>query len=266
MNIPYGYIYGLRCRQNGKWYIGQTTQKPYYYIKNQYQYRKSNRRHKIENAIRKYGFSNFDICLLDSAFNKEDLDILEGSYMSEYDSITNGYNIREAGSHGKMSIESIEKQKISLKEHWKTHIHPWIGRHHSDETKIKISENNKGRNPTQRQLEGLKRGHNRIKSKDECLKISMILRGLKKSESHKEKISKSRIEKGLAKGSNNPRAKKLILVNKDTGQEYSSNCAKELIKSLGMSYAGFLSAYNRDRKTEYKGYIIKEYSNANIQK
>lgn len=253
--IPYGYIYGLRCKENGKWYIGQTTQEPYLYIKTEYQYRKITTRHKIANAIKKYGFSNFDICLLDSAFNKEDLDALEGSYMAEYDSIKNGYNIREAGSRGKPSKESIEKQRNSLKEHWKTNKHPWIGKHHSEESKRKISESNKGRVKSEETLMKMSIAMTgRIVSDEQKIKQSNAMTGREYTEEHCENIRKSVQLRGGNKGSSNPNAKVVTVVNRNTGEKHIG-ILKELAYKLGFNYCTFI----KNRKTSK--YIQEEVNN-----
>ncbi len=130
----YGYIYGLRCKINGKWYIGQTTKEPLTYIIREYKYLQGANRTKIKRALKKYGFNNFDICLLDSSSNKEDLDVREQNYIIEYNSMENGYNLMSGGSHGKHSIET--KQLISEKNKGNK---AWLGKKHSKETKDKLS-------------------------------------------------------------------------------------------------------------------------------
>lgn len=143
--MTYGYIYGLRCKVNGKWYIGQTTAEPYKYIEYQYKKRKGNGRTKMARAINYHGYDSFTICLLDSEMSREKLDNLEKEYINFYDSIQNGYNCQNGGSHGKMSDET--KKKIGLSRENKPS--PMLGKKHSIETIAKMRKtrkivNNKG--------------------------------------------------------------------------------------------------------------------------
>ncbi len=154
----YGYIYGLRNRITDRWYIGQTTGNPFEYIRAKYKWSKGTGRPKIYNAIKKYGFNNFDICLLDSSETKESLDNLECQYIKEYNSIDAGYNLTEGGGNGKPSLETREKLsqshtgKIATKETIeKLRIsklgenNPWFGKTLSVEHREKISQKLKGK-------------------------------------------------------------------------------------------------------------------------
>jgi group I intron endonuclease len=120
----YGYIYGLRCRITNKWYIGQTAIEPFKYIKTEYKQQKGRNRTKLYNAIKKYGFDNFDVCLLDSEETKESLDLLECEYIKEYDCISNGYNLQSGGHNGKHS----EETKRKLSEMVKGNKNPMFGK------------------------------------------------------------------------------------------------------------------------------------------
>lgn len=132
-STPYGYIYKITNPINGKCYIGQTTDKP----KNRwYSYKtlRCEKQTKLYNALKKYGPETFSYEMFDdTASSQEELDFLEESYMLCFNSRENGYNIREGGSHGKMSNES--KQKMSIAK---------TGSHHTIETKQKMSESRKG--------------------------------------------------------------------------------------------------------------------------
>lgn len=102
---------------SGKMYIGQTIN-----IKKrlrQYKMAHCKTQTKIYNAIRKYGWHNFDVCIL---FEYESnnkykmqilLDAMEKFCIKKYDSINKGYNIRFGGSSGRISEETKEKMRIS---------------------------------------------------------------------------------------------------------------------------------------------------------
>ena len=125
-------------------------------------------------AIQKYGWENFTVEVICLAIGFESANELEDYFIELYD-LTNpekGYNIRKGGSNGKHSEESkrlISQSKMGhsvseetrkvLAEHASKQVHTPesrakrsksmtgknIGRHHSDETKAKISKAGIGR-------------------------------------------------------------------------------------------------------------------------
>jgi len=120
-----GEIYLIKNKINGKCYIGQAlcftglnNNKWGTYGRWKSHIReatKNNQDHCVvlNNAIRKYGENNFDVSILLKC-NKEDLNINEERYISEYNSIQpNGYNIKSGGSKSKNSEETILKMKES---------------------------------------------------------------------------------------------------------------------------------------------------------
>lgn len=159
-------IYGLRCKITDKWYIGQSLD-----IKGRWRsYKRGSCKSqiKLQRALKLHGPENFEFVLLESCpfdqFNER-----ENYWMIHHDSINNGYNIREAGNHGrhgeetkkkigllsrertgekhwnhgkKMNPESIEKMKKSL-----------TGRKLSDECKQKLSAAGVGRKLSPESLE-----------------------------------------------------------------------------------------------------------------
>lgn len=124
-------IYGLRCKTTGKWYVGQSVN----ILKrwNDYRYRGCKKQRKLEAAFLKYGFSNFDKIILEECLEQE-LTSKEDHWMGVYDSIENGYNIRNAGSKGKQSVETCKKISNAL-----------TGRKLSKEHISKLPQNQKGR-------------------------------------------------------------------------------------------------------------------------
>ena len=103
----YGYVYVHINKINKKAYVGQTIQAPEKrwangkgYIESTYFY----------NAIQKYGWDNFEhIILEEGLFTLEELNNKEKYWISFYDSLNNGYNLREGGNNSKLTEEHKTK-------------------------------------------------------------------------------------------------------------------------------------------------------------
>jgi group I intron endonuclease len=147
INSPYGWIYRLTNKINGKMYHGQTIQNVDDRWK-RYKYLHCKSQPKLYNALKKYGVENFLFETIDSTpKNQFELDNLETHYITKHNSIKNGYNCNPGGHGGQRSEEtkrkisntlkgfhhsivSIEKIRIAALKH-----------RHSEETKRKLSEN-----------------------------------------------------------------------------------------------------------------------------
>lgn len=146
-------IYGLRNKINGKWYVGQSLNVKKRWRKYRRYDCKSQR--KLLGAMKKYGIDSFDMVLLEECDGVSwILDYREMYWIRHYDSIENGYNIREGGSHGKMSLESRKrmsvagkgKKKPSRSADYLEHMRmAQMGKKQSEETKRKRSLAMKGR-------------------------------------------------------------------------------------------------------------------------
>lgn len=128
---------------------------------------------KLFNAMNKYGRENFYTKAILTVRTQKDADFFEDYFIKEYDSINNGYNIKEGGSNGKMTEESkrkiseankghkvseatrfavslahkgialTEEHKAKISENVKGEKHPLWGTHQSELSKLKNSESNK---------------------------------------------------------------------------------------------------------------------------
>lgn len=174
MNIVYRHI----NKTNGKIYVGQTSKtlnercglEGYGYL---YSNGKTSN-NKFANAIRKYGWENFDHEILKENLNDDDADYWENYYINEFDSIKNGYN----------SISGGKKYKKF-----------------SDEVKKKISESQKGKIVSREIIEKAKATYKKHKeeglikkkivSEETRQKISAAKKGKKLSEEHRRKLSES---------------------------------------------------------------------------
>jgi group I intron endonuclease len=172
-------IYKATNKIDGKCYIGQTinslndrkiTHKCHGKKDNNY----------FHNALKKYGFDNFEWKIIEECSSKEEMDEMEFHYIKQYDSYKkkNGYNItmggegtqlfgKANGMYGKKhSEESIEKMRKIKK-----------GKKHTKESKQKISNATKGKN-------------NPMYGTSRCGKDNPMY-GKKHSEETKRKISES---------------------------------------------------------------------------
>ena len=127
-----GFIYKYENKLNHKVYIGQTTD--LVNRKASHRYKSTFVQNKFYNAIRKYGWDNFDFDIIaqveDSTLEKvtEVLDYLEEQFIAKYDSFNNGYN-STAGGHCYRGKEVSEE----FREYCRS-------RQYSEETRKKMSE------------------------------------------------------------------------------------------------------------------------------
>ena len=128
---------------NGKVYVGQT-----YNIKERW---KGNGKNyfastKFFNAIKKNGWNNFEHIVVKDKLYREEADALEKELIKKYNTIENGYNLKEGGSRGNLSEDSLKKMSESLKRGYIEHPEriekirqKALGRKYSEEHKRKLS-------------------------------------------------------------------------------------------------------------------------------
>lgn len=164
---------------NGKIYIGQTILS----IEKRFErhQKKSSKCVAIYNAIKKYGWHNFEKDWYECP--DEDLNFDEELLVREMGTLSpGGYNLKEGGgSNGKWSEESKQKMskshigKILSEEHKKSISESLVGIPRTDETKLKISEAHRGEKnhmygktlseETKRKMSESKRGEKNCTSK-----------------------------------------------------------------------------------------------------
>ena len=127
-------IYIHIVNENNKCYIGQTSRNPRdRWKRNGFEYEGQ----VFYNAIKYYGWDNISHIVLCHGLNKEQANEMEVALISLFETTNRefGYNIANGGnSVGKHSDETRNKMSEANK-----------GKHHSDETKKKMSEANKGK-------------------------------------------------------------------------------------------------------------------------
>lgn len=145
---------------------------------------------KFLNAIKKYGWDNFDHCVV-CRTDKEKAKAIEIALIAHYKKLGISYNLSDGGD-GAESITEANRKAISERMQKN---HPMKGKHHTPEARAKISEANRKRVYTEEQKEQLRKAGElgRKKMKD---------RGWKRSEEsikkQVEKISKPVLQLDLS--------------------------------------------------------------------
>jgi group I intron endonuclease len=109
-------IYGFQNIYNGKWYVGK-AKNLYNRYKDHYNDWKNHQEKQFYQAIKKYGWENFNYYILkeyNEIPSKEELSIMEEFFIKEKDSYQNGYNASQNSSGGFVSKEHEEKCKRIL--------------------------------------------------------------------------------------------------------------------------------------------------------
>lgn len=159
-----GIIYSIHNLTSGKKYIGQTVEKMQRRVVRHF---RTVNETKISRAIQKYSKYDFVYGIVEEVEDKNFLDVREQYWIKFYDTVENGFNIKEGGKCArgfKQSQSSIEKRKQRL-----------IRKSLTEEHKQKISKAHKGK----------------ILSKETVDKMIAYRTGRNLTESCKEKISKS---------------------------------------------------------------------------
>lgn len=113
------HIYKWTHKESGMTYIGQSVQDPnrrrLEHISNA---RHTKKTYHFHNAIRKYGVDAFDWEVIALALSIDELNYLEDFYIKKFNSIENGYNLREGGKNKLHSNESKKRMsEAQIKAH-----------------------------------------------------------------------------------------------------------------------------------------------------
>lgn len=199
-------------KTNGKRYIGITSQKPLYRWKNGLGYRSQKR---FFCAIKSYGWDGFDHYVLFENLSKAEAERTEEELIRKYRSNEEeyGYNIENGGVIHKLS----EEQKEHLRE-----IN--TGKHHSEETKRKMSVSQRRRDTS-------------------------WMKGRKHSEETRRKMSEKRL------GENNPRAKATYQYTLDGRFVRGYKCMNEIKTALGLEGTSHISLCCAGKRKKAYGYM-----------
>ena len=260
MKNHYNCIYMYTNKINGKRYIGQAKD-----------FNKRHRNHcakcfnetPIDKAFNKYGEENFEIIILkEDLKNKCLMNLWEYYYIKKFNTLicnSSGYNIADGGQGGYLLCGKTDEEKKEIfKKISKSRIergvgkgekNPFYGKKHteedlqkmrkpcSEETKKKIGEANKGK--------------------------QSYWKNKNLPEETKNKISKTRKEKELSKGKNNPKAKRVAQYDKEGNLIKIWDCAKDVSEELGINYST-LRMWLQGRNKQTSNFIFK-YHNFEIE-
>lgn len=232
----YGYIYMTTNLINGKMYIGQ--KKSTNFLKERYLGSGS----LLRKAVKKYGKENFKVEMLCECDSKEELDEMEIYFIKQFDAKNNDnfYNLTPGGESGVggpkfKGHKHTEESKKKISEGNKGANNKFFGKHHNEETKKIMREKAKKRKPV---------------SQETREKLSKIHKGVKFTEEHKRKISEAQ------KGQNgNNYGKKL---SKETKSKISNTVSNQIWMNDGnRSYR-----INKELVDEYikKGFLLGRLS------
>ena len=111
------YIYKFTHISTGRCYIGQTIQNPNQRrLEHIADSKHTTKEYHFHNALRKYGVDSFTFEVITTASTLDELNLLEEKYIEQFDSINNGFNIRQAGGNKLHSAESKQRMSIAQKE------------------------------------------------------------------------------------------------------------------------------------------------------
>lgn len=226
-------IYAHINKINGKIYIGQTGTKP------ELRWGKNGSRYVFSthfyNAIKKYGWDNFDHIILIENLSLELANILEEALIKEYKTMDRryGYNMIAGGNNHKRRRETVEKiaaknrnpseetrRKISL---------ALMGRPVSDETREKLRNSNLGKKRSEETKKRISEGH-KNPSEETRRKISEAGKGRKPSEKAIEASRRKTI-------GNKYRAKPIMQYDLDGKFIKQWECAKDVENELGIYHS-----------------------------
>ena len=159
MENHFNCIYLYTNKVNGKKYVGQAVdfltrhKRHIYSAYNEKQKRDYNV--PFHNAIRRHGIENFEIKILkEDLKTKNELNYWESYYIVEFDTLAKngkGYNLASGGEGGNTyagkTNEELAEISRKISEAHKGEKHPMYGKHHSEETRAKLSEVHKGKSP-----------------------------------------------------------------------------------------------------------------------
>lgn len=173
---PYGFVYITTNNINGKRYIGQKKFKrgwKYYFGSGV----------SLIRAVNKYGKDNFSREIIAVSYNKEDLNRLEISFIKSHNAVNSRdyYNIAFGGEGGNSGKPLSKESRKKMRDARIGKPNPMQGKHHSEETKLKMSE-----------IQKSKIHVGKPHSEETKLKMSKSQKGRITSEVTKQKISNSK--------------------------------------------------------------------------
>ena len=235
------YIVYIHISPSNKRYIGITGQIPEKRWNNGNGYRKNTH---FWRAINKYGWENFQHIIIAKGLTKEVAYWLEIELIKIWDTTNpnKGYNI-SLGGDGCNGCKMSEERKKEQSERIKGENHHMYGKHHSEETKEKISKSLIGKMTKEKHpMYNVHRYGEKAPNY-----------GNHHSEETKEKMRKSMEDRGGVKGGKNPNAKKVICL--ETMQIFDTiKDASNFVNGNPKKLSAFMK-----KGEKYKGYTFMLY-------
>lgn len=186
-------IYIIQNKITGKCYIGQTIATPRKrWLRHLYD-AKLGKIHPLYDSMRKHGKENFDFAVIETHDSKDELDQAEQFWIQYLDTVKNGYNLMCGGKHhftsiAKMQYSQSKNTRVISKETMEKLSHNmhgsnnhFYGKHHSKESKLKISSAQVGRKRP-------------VRSKEHCEKIRQSKLGKPRPEFVKQRLRETKIK------------------------------------------------------------------------
>jgi group I intron endonuclease len=225
------YLYRITDILSGKVYIGQSSKETERWRQHRYFARQEEPIQYIHRAMKKYGVEHFVYEVIATCKTREDADETEIQLIKQYDSRNpmKGYNLAPGGDHAWNAGLPSEQQ-------------PMYGKHHSEESKKKISASNMGKEMPPHTDDWKKQASlwltGRPCSEETKEKRSKSRIGILHSEDTKRQMSKSRMGKYV--GENHPNSKLTWDIVKAMRDEYLSS---------GITYSQLATKYGLSRST-----------------
>lgn len=220
------YCVYMHTSPSGKKYIGLTCQNPESRWANGYGYKGNSY---FDRAIQKYGWDAFEHTIVAQGLTQQEACRMETELITQYNTIDRdkGYNMT-LGGLGCVGYHHTENAKTKLRDRFTGEKNPFYGKTHSDTTIQKLSE------------------------KAKCRPSSM--RGKHHSEESKQKLREKRLAGDYSgakhplygkRGSQNPKAKKVLQLDIDTGEVLQVwGCAVDIRSELGFCTAPIYNCCN----------------------
>lgn len=138
-------VYMHTNKINNKVYVGQTCSRP------ERRWGKDGSGYKecplFWRAIQKYGWDNFEHIIFDSNLTKMEANKIEILLIALYNTTdpNKGYNLTLGGEGTRPTEEVRQKMRDVTLKRLEKNEHPWKNRHHSEESKKKMSNSKKGK-------------------------------------------------------------------------------------------------------------------------
>lgn len=205
--FKYGYIYITTNLLDGKRYIGQHA----YSIFDE-SYKGSGVY--LSRAIKKIGKENFKVELIEWCSDQKSLDDREVYWIAKYSAVESDefYNLAKGGDGCKKGSKLSDVAKKHISESHQGEKHNMYGKHHTEETKLKMSKTRKGKKFSEEHKKNLSKNHANTKgenspwfgkhhTEETKKKMSEKQKGKVFSDEHKHNISKNHAD---VSGKNNP--------------------------------------------------------------